>query len=80
MGDRKRDSRAQVLSILNLGVFKNLHVLLRKRKNGNAKIQFQELHNGNLSIFMNIQYTKYSNEYFSESMPFSLGLKHPCFD
>ena len=39
--------RADVLSFLNLGVFKNLHVLLRKRINDADKIRSQEPQNGN---------------------------------
>ena len=35
-----------VLSILNSGVFKNLHVLLLKRIKDSEKIRSQELQNG----------------------------------
>ena len=47
---------ADVLRILtpNLGVFKNLHVLLWRRINDTEKILSQQLQNGNKSIVLNI--------------------------
>ena len=45
--DREEGDRADILSVLNLGVFKNLYILLWQSINNTKRIRCEKLQNGN---------------------------------